>query len=254
MTNTVCILTNFRTGSTAFTLLKSEQYNLPYKGELFSHERPWDYGPALAAFKELENIRDGIVPPDEYSKLGQRDFKQIYKDELKKGTPACFKLMPDHVVQPWLKNIDPEHDLEIAQSCDKVYVLYRRNWADQVKSWVGMRANGEFGKNGLKHDRKSGDPRLVDFHWNMHVGTEYQVERVVRDINIRDWEFAKLCTGQLMNNYKRLAYLYKQLPNAELVCMEDFYATQPYKKYNHEFVWSNGEPEIPDFDVEGLFT
>jgi hypothetical protein len=251
MTNTVCIVTNYRSGSTAFTLLKSEEYNLPYKGELFSHERPWGYGDILPHWEELENERFGKVPPGTYARPGF-DYKGYFTEELKKGTPACFKLMPDHVVQTWT-DIPVSHDLEIAKSADKVYFLYRRDWKAQCLSWIAMRVNGEFGKNGLKHDRKSGDPRGVDFHWNMHVGKEYKVDKVSRRIEINDQQFVNLLVHQLKNNYLRMAELYKHLPNAELVCMEDFYETQPYKKYNHEFVWVNGEPEIPDFDVEGLF-
>ena len=44
MTTNVAILTNFRTGSTNFTLQKAEEYDLPYKGELFSQERKFSNG------------------------------------------------------------------------------------------------------------------------------------------------------------------------------------------------------------------
>ena len=44
MMSNVVVLTNFRTASTTFTLIKSEEYNLPYKGELFSHEKPHQIG------------------------------------------------------------------------------------------------------------------------------------------------------------------------------------------------------------------
>lgn len=249
MTKTVCVLTNFRTGSTAFTLIKSEEYGLPYKGELFSHERPWDYGDVLARWKELETMRDDPTHPGFDN---SRPIKRIFMDEIKKKNPICFKLMPDQVCEIW-RNDGCRNDFEIAADCDKVYLLYRRDWRRQALSWVGMRCNGEFGKNGLKHDRRSGDPRLVDFHWNMHVGTEYKVEKVVREIKIRDLQFVNLVIEQLMNNYKRLAQLYKEIPNIELVCMEDYFAGTPYLPYNHEFVWLDGEPEIPEFDVEGLF-
>ena len=46
MINQVAIITNFRTGSTSFTLLKAEEYKLPYKAELFAHNRPEPLGRA----------------------------------------------------------------------------------------------------------------------------------------------------------------------------------------------------------------
>lgn len=253
MTNTVCVLTNYRAGSTSFTLLKSKEYDLPYKGELFSHERPWGYGPHLAHWEELEISRKNPDDPRIPEWNNQRDFRSDWIKEIKKGTPICFKLMPDHVTRPW----DPapeDTDIDIVKSCDKVYLLYRRDFRAQFLSWVGIRASGEFGKNGLKHHRKSGDPRGVDFHWAMHVGTEYQIETVEKRVGgDMNGEWVRQLTNQLILNYKRLAHIYKTVPNIELVCMEDYFGKTDYLPYNHKLIWENGMPEVPEFDVEGLF-
>ena len=257
MVNTVCVLTNFRAGSTAFTLLKSKEYDLPYMGELFSHERPWAYGGHLAFWQELEMGRDDPDNPLIPTFVQGRPFREDYIKALKIGEQTCFKLMPDHVIEPWRRKPWPhgEVDLEIVKSVDKVILLYRRDWKAQVLSWVALRTNGEFGRNGLRHSRKSGNPRLVDFHWNMHVAEDYYDEAVVRELNVDpESQYVENLAGQLKLNYLRMAELHKQLDNVEVVCMEDFFATQPYKKYNHVFDWKQGEPVVEDFDVEGLFT
>lgn len=269
MTNTVCVLTNYRTGSTAFTLLKSREHDLPYKGELFSHERPWDYGPHLSHWEELEIIRCMKNPDSKDPRIEKykdrietewnvhRDFKGDWMKEIAKGTPICFKMMPDHVVQPW--NPDPPHtdqtdDIEILKSCDKVYLLYRRDWKAQLKSWIGIRANGKFGDNGLKDHRKSGDPRGVDYHFAMHVGDHYEIDEVKKPVRgDMHGQWVEQLKGQLKYNYLRMAYLYKNVPGIELVCMEDYFEQTPYLPYNHKVIWEDGEPDIPEFDVEGLF-
>lgn len=258
MTNTVCVLTNYRTGSTAFTLLKGRELDLPYKGELFSHERPWGYGPHLAFWEEMEISRKDKDDPRiaEWNNK-PRDFKGDWMKEIAKGTPICFKMMPDHVVAPWGKEepyAPTDDDIEIVKSCDKVYLLYRRDWEAQVRSWIGIRACGKFGENGLKNPRTSGDPRHEDYHFAMHVGDHYEeetVEKPVRGEMNGSWTSDLI--GQLRQNYLRMAYIYKNVPGIELVCMEDFFAETPYLPYNHKVVWETGEPDVPEFDVEGLF-
>ena len=246
MTNTVCVLTNFRTGSTAFTLIKSEEYDLPYKGELFSHERPWGYGDVRARWEEMEFDRDGKSPPEGWPQ--GRDIHQLFYDELNKKSPICFKLMPGQVRKN--ENVTAK---KVAEACDKVYLLYRRDWKSQALSWIGMRSDGRFGQNGLAHHRRSGDPRTRDFHFKMHVSTEPADNKMIREIKIDNPQWAPMLCNQLIEEYKDLQKLYEELDNVELICMEDYFSEQPYIKYNHEFVWLDGEPEVPDFDVEGLF-
>lgn len=248
--NTVCILTNYRTGSTSFNLLKSQEHNVPYKGSLFALSRPWGYGDVLAEWEENE-MKD--ADPSITFNRSSLTFKQIFMNNVAAGMPACFKLTPDQVYQHWVED-DPEHDLQIAESCDKVYILYRRDFRAQALSYIGMRCNGEYNHNGISHQYKSGNPRKVDFYWKTHVGTSYNDDKVVREIKLNNQEFADGLIRQLTNNYNRLSELYTRLPNAELVCMEDFFGQTDYLPYNHEFVWLNGEPQIPEFDVEGLFS
>ena len=256
MTNTVCVLTNFRAGSTSFTLLKSKEFDLPYKGELFSHERPWDYAGHKGHWEELDIARKQPDNPLVKTFTRDRDFFGDYLKGLQSGEQICFKLMPDHIVKTWELNEDPtldERDVEVVRACDKVYLLYRRDWEAQVLSWVGMRCDGRFGQNGFKNHRH-GLVHGVDYHVNMHLGTEYGENTVMRKIKgDMQGTFVKQTVQQLVNNYKRMAYIKSVVPNIEVVCMEDYFGELPYLKYNHEYIWDNGKPDIPDFDVEGLF-
>jgi hypothetical protein len=256
MTNTVCVLTNFRAGSTSFTLLKSEEYNLPYKGELFSHERPWDYAGHLSFGQEANLARTEPDNPRIKEFVPGRDFFGDYTRGMKNGEPICFKLMPDHIVRTWELLEDPtldERDVDVVRSCDKVYILYRRDFEAQALSWIGMRCDGKFGVNGFTQNPRHGNPTGVEYHKRMHLGTEYgatQIRKIKGDMH---GTFVDQIIGQLINNYKRMAYIQSVVPNIEVVCMEDYFSELPYLKYNHEYVWEDGKPEIPEFDVEGLF-
>ena len=91
MTRNVVILTNFRTGSTSFTLKKSEEYRLPYKGELFSHERPHPIGKLPA--------KQTIVAQYGYSSYAWVDTylsRWNLFQELQAGNQACYKMEVRH--------------------------------------------------------------------------------------------------------------------------------------------------------------
>ena len=258
MTKTVCVLTNFRAGSTSFTLQKAVEYDLPYKGELFSHERPWPYA-GIEAYHQEMKIRlnhkdDPRIPERDARTTNGFDFTSTYIKGLQDREPICFKLMPDHTTPNWRKPLPNTHDIDIVKSCEKVYLLYRRDWYAQAMSWVALRANGKFGENGFAHPLRNGSQTTFDFHWKMHVGKEYGEKTVEKKVKgDMHGHFVHMCLEQLMNNYKRLAEIYHEVPGIELVCMEDFFATTDYKKYNHEFIWEDGMPDIPEFDTEGLF-
>lgn len=259
--NSVCVLTNYRTGSTSFTLIKAEEYDLPYAGEVYSIERPWPIGNVMSSWQEKDiNTRrkkEGL----DVIRFPAADHAELLTQELEKGEKACFKLMPNQLRNK-LENEDPDYIKRIATACDKIYVLYRRDFKAQALSWIGMRMSAGtdgWGKVGFKKDRTL-DWRLIDKHRNAHLATspDRLAERVIRQVETKPGEqryelFIKYRIEELIKNYQVLAELYKEFPNAELVCMEDYFAQTDYMKYNHEFEWNPGPPEIPDFDVEGLF-
>lgn len=251
----VCVLTNFRAGSSAFTLLKSLEYGLPFCGEVFAHERPWGIGKIPAAWQERDLAKEMREKGGKYDWPYQnQDVRSLLLNELENGHLACFKLMPIQV------RMQEEGFAErVANACDKVYLLYRRDYIAQCLSWIGMRctATGKYhwGDTGFKKNWPRYGMGRVDRNINCHLADspERLDERVIREIEgeVPQERVDKL-VKEINENYVLLSELYKKLDNVELVCMEDFFANTPYMKYNHEFRFEN-KPEIENLDVEALF-
>lgn len=247
--NKVCVVTNFRTASTSFTLLKADMYKLPYKAELFSHEKPSALGSIPSRGELVANMR-----ALKYADLIQSDANLLF--ELKyKNTPACFKIMPSH-----FKNTHKDHTEimhEVLASVDKIYYLYRRDFISQVKSWIVVRRYGDFDKTGFRVDASSHEPdrRLRETHLGL-LGN-YETHKVTIDPKCRELngDFGEITIpnlrDQLADNYLQMAKLYKMFPG-ELVCSEDYFSGKRYNPYNREITWTE-EPEIKDLDVEKLF-
>ena len=232
--NSVCVITNFRCASTSFTLLKSEEYDLPYKGELFSHERPYRIGDVPAKW-ELEEFT-----------YKERD--EITKDvnllrEIQKGEPCCFKLMPRHIKNEALRE-------ELIQSVDKIYYLYRRDFRAQMKSWIASRMKGDWDQTGFKvvTDRHRDH---IQRQKEIHLGRLGKKEKVKRHIKIQPIPTLETLSLEIKRNYTKMSELYKKFPG-ELVCMEDYFSGDKYNPYNVETILEN-EIDIPHLDVESLF-
>jgi len=255
MMSNVVVLTNFRTASTTFTLIKSEEYNLPYKGELFSHEKPHQIG-SIPGVGEL--VRDGVSNHNQnliYSRWN-------IHTELAKGHAACYKIMPSHFK-------GNSFQLEtVLKNADKVYYLYRRDFMAQIKSWMEVRLSGSFDKTGFATnvavDQRDGlgDPYVRRMH-QVHRGTYMNAEtyRNTVDPNCHDFTNSKTdvetkaLVKQLVGNYETMSDMYKRVPGV-LVCYEDYFSGDSYKPYNREITWTS-EPQVnqyvPNWDIESYF-
>ncbi len=242
MINQVAIITNFRTGSTSFTLLKSEQYKLPYKAELFAHNRPEPLGRAKSAYQINENYKHWS--PEEKAAATSEEF---FIQQLEAGHACCFKVMPNQI-----KSDDSM--ARILNQVDKVYYLYRRDFLAQLKSWITVRQKGDFGGTGFINGKNTrGVEKMKELHLAKHgVGETVKhhidiAEDIKRNPSLRTHN---LCKG-LIENYERMAEIMKKHPG-ELICMEDYFKELSYPAYNREITWET-EPEIPeDFNVEKL--
>lgn len=266
MTSNVAILTNFRTGSTTFTLNKAEEYDLPYKGELFSHERPHGIGRLkdLGAFRESFKINDEILSSYTLSNWN------IY-EELRKKHPACYKIMPSHFNKQWLngnpKTMTDYHQLQLVlEQADKVYYLYRRDFRAQIKSWLAVRRDGSFAFTGFETNTPLHWEMIEDAYYKrveqLHRGSFRAGETYKATIDPNDPVFHEKTTmamnalvRQLVENYNVMAEMYKRVPG-QLVCYEDYFVGDKYNPYNREITWTS-EPEIDQYvtnwDIEGLF-
>jgi hypothetical protein len=248
MTTNVAILTNFRTGSTSFTLKKAEEHNLPYKGELFSHEKPYTIG----WLKATENNNWNIF-----------DVLRIGKEK------ACYKIMPSHFDKTvnGKTKIDTFQIQTILEHADKVYYLYRRDFRAQIKSWLAVRRDGSFGHTGFLTNipihyggtEAEYTQRLSQLHSGSYGKTEepYKATMDPDDpvFHAKTTMSIKSLVKQLNDNYEEMAELYKRVPG-ELVCYEDYFSGDQYNPYNREIKWTS-EPEIDQYvntyDIEGLF-
>ena len=242
MINQVAIITNYRTGSTSFTLLKAEEYKLPYKAELFAHNRPEPLGRAKSKYQIQLNHQDWSQEEKDWA-----TSEEFFLQQLEAGHACCFKVMPNQ--------IKTEGGMDrVLNKVDKIYYLYRRDFMAQLKSWITVRQKGDFGGTGFMTFKNS---RGVDKMRELHLAKLGIGEPVKHHINIdEDWKRNQqlrsnnLCTG-LIDNYKAMEETMKEHPG-ELICMEDYFKELHYPAYNREITWEK-EPEIPeDFDVEKL--
>jgi len=232
----ICIITNFRCASTAFNLLKAEEYGVPYKGELFSHEKTFDIGNT-----------------DKFKKFSGTRTNENFYAELKnnESVECCFKIMPVHT------QYDVDFLIDIAKATDKVYYLYRRDFLSQLTSYIAIRAYGNAQKTGFRtnvgfNQREERARQLV-------LGTLGEEKTYELEMSLKDRELnglhgnigVKMLRRQLIRNYEVMAEAYKIFPG-ELICKEDYFTEEKYKPYNRKVTW-NEDPNFEDFDVEGLF-
>lgn len=242
MINTVCIVTNFRTASTTFNLLKSEEYDLPYKGEMLSHERARPLGNAPSIWQLRKSNVEGTT---QYTKAEILDLSSdaAFLKEIQKGEPCCFKLMPSHIN-------DDKMLYDIVSSCDKVYYLYRRDFKAQLESYLAARLGGDWQSTGFATPTR--DTHSMDRIKEVHLGTKGKIDTVVKHLDPNaNPRLRRLIAGHLINNYIRMANLYKRIPG-ELICTEDYFTKDKYNPYNREIHWTQ-DPNLEDFDTEGLF-
>jgi hypothetical protein len=240
----VCVITNFRTGSTSFTLLKAEEYNLPYKAEMFSHDRPYGLGKAKAKWEVASKMHEYTEEEKRF-----RISEDLFLDQIAVGEPCCFKVMPNQVKEEG--NMD-----KLLQTVDKIYYLYRRDFKAQAKSWIAVRRIGDFGGTGfISMEKRKNTEKMKELHLGI-LGKEQTVKHHIdlTDESTVNWSVKSgfLIAG-LIKNYRDMANLYRQYPG-ELICMEDYFAERDYPRYNREITWEV-EPNWPepDFNPENLF-
>lgn len=264
MTTNVAILTNFRTGSTSFTLEKSKEYNLPYKGELFSHEKPHTIGSLLniKEFLAKHKYQDHQIAT--YALSNWNIF-----DELRRGADACYKIMPTHFNKRFngKTKVDLFQLQAVLEEADKVYYLYRRDFRAQIKSWLAVRRDGSFGHTGFITNTaispRATEADYVQRLYQLHSGSFGKTEEPYKaTLDPNDPVFhskteiaIKSLVRQLVENYNAMSEMYKRVPG-QLVCYEDYFISDKYNPYNREITWT-GEPEIdqyvPNWDIEGMF-
>lgn len=235
--NKVLIITNFRTASTAFTLLKAEEYDLPYCGEMFSHEKPFNIG-KTGEVKKLENRTT-----------------RVWLDELRTNdeVKCCFKVMPVHF--KW----DMDGLGECCRSVDKIYYLYRKDFLGQLDSYISVRGYIDSQHTGFITNTPPGQKEKRARQLVLgELGKTKEPIKIEMDynddaINGTKGTFVNVkgLRNSLIRNYQVMADLYKKYPG-ELVCKEDYFAGEKYNPYNREVTWKN-RPDIEDFDVESLF-
>ena len=101
----VCVLTNYRTGSTFFIR------------ETFLSNR--------------------IMPMGDWEHFNNNKSFEFLLDELKQRTAFVFKLMPDQI------QLDEAKYNDILGECDEVVYLYRRDFEAQARGWIAWNISGD---------------------------------------------------------------------------------------------------------------
>ena len=101
----VCVLTNYRTGSTFFIR------------ETFLSNR--------------------IMPMGDWEHFNNNKSFEFLLDELKQRTAFVFKLMPDQI------QLDEAKYNDILGECDEVVYLYRRDFEAQARGWIAWNMAGD---------------------------------------------------------------------------------------------------------------
>jgi|GEM_PF-4212204 hypothetical protein len=233
----VCIVTNFRAASTALTLLKAEEYDIPYVGELFSHEKPFNIGSTV-------DLR-----PKE--KTHERYIQELREN---KDLECCFKLMPQHA------QFNVEMIGEILATVDKVYYLYRSDFKGQLISYMANRGYGREQETGFK--TKTSPANRQQRARELVLGELGKTKQpVIIKMSLTDPQLAGNIGGismptlrhGLIRNYEVMAAAYRLYPG-ELIRKEDYFSGERYNPYNRFVEWKNGEVvEIEDFNVDALF-
>jgi|TARA_B100001093_G_scaffold334783_1_gene319635 hypothetical protein len=101
----VCVITNYRTGSTFFIR------------ETFLTNR--------------------IMPMGDWEHFNNnKDFNYLLH-ELQQRTAFSFKLMPDHI------KLDKDKYHKILSQCDELVYLYRRDFEAQARGWIAWNKSGD---------------------------------------------------------------------------------------------------------------
>ena len=100
----ICLLTNYRTGSTFFLRETFQNNQLPL--------------------------------PDDWEYFNQRNFLQAYK-KIKRHPEFIFKLMPDQI-QHNFEKLDALKGI-----CNQFVYLYRRDFEAQARSWIAWNVSGD---------------------------------------------------------------------------------------------------------------
>lgn len=128
-----------------------------------------------------------------------------------------LKIMADHVGHDMQKLSD------IVTRCDRIIYVYRRDFKAQALSWLAADSTASY------NDLKKLDGSVA--------------ELIVPNLTP---EYVDKQVDMLKNNYITMGKLYKKYPG-EVICLDDFETKDPYTR---KYVWTNGQPEIPEFNVE----
>ena len=209
--NSFCVISNYRCGTSTFTMKLAEQYNVPYCGELFNSGKPFPIGNAGRKAPHPQKV-----------------------EAVKNGAQGAFKIFPNQCSYEVMKNM--------MIAADKTYYLYRRDFAAQCRSWIGMSATGDYGNNGFIKDP------------NKKIsGINGEYGKTVKHVIKSNQQVANSKINQLKSNWEIIRKLYKDLPQFEVVCYEDyFHSINDWKPYNREYTWKN-KLNIPEYDVESIF-
>jgi hypothetical protein len=176
----VCLVTNYRTGSTFFIRETFKVNKIPPTPN-------WEHFNSTKSFNESFNL-------------------------LRKGPSFIFKLMPDQI----------DHSVsgikQIANRCDEMVYLYRRDFVAQASSWVAWNLTGD-------HEHHWGEDRMYEVEPTQEIADKY--------------------TNQLLENYQSMKYIYNQYPG-KVFCLEDFPNQYPY---NRNYKWMS-KVSIPKYNVQ----
>jgi len=241
----IAIISNWRTGSTYFTMKKAHEHGVPFMGELFHVSRPFSIGEVPRGWITEESIREELrhLPAKEASDT-------MIIEALENGHPGCFNLRPGQ--------IEDKYWPYLFENLDKVYYLYRRNWDAQVRSFVSVDLRGDWGVTGWFFQRP-GDEHTPPDHTDEEMrnqkilGTWYNRTKPYISKVRPTFDLLEDRAALLIREYIRMYRCYKQHPG-ELVAYEDWYTGEQYRPDN-KHVYYLGEEELmyPKFDTVGLF-
>lgn len=238
----ICVVSNYRTASTNFTMKLSLEYDLPYAGEAFSHERPFRVGNQLKGWDDsgLNDLREKGWTHWECKNYSD----DTLIEEIKGGAEVCFKLMPTHIQTH-------EKRVELLEACDEVYYLYRKDYLAQLKSWVAMRCTGDWSNNGFI--RTTLDEPSMKYFWESHHGEITGLGPTVHHDIDADQCFVDQMHSEIWPGYEMQRALWKEVPG-EVYAMEDYYTGALYIPYNRTYNWINEDSIVwPSYDTTTVF-
>jgi hypothetical protein len=227
---TVC---NYRTGSCAFSVMKSMQYGVPWLGHLFHSSRPFPIGGVNRVWQPQEPL-PGMNLKDEGD--------QVILDALKNGEPGSFIVKPGQ--------LDQRHWEELFDNVDLVYYLYRRNFPATVRSQVIAELKSDFGTGWyVPEEIKKGDDKQLLARYQ-HLGV-WSHSTPQKQVSNPTQEFVHDQAALLIREYMRMYDCYKRYPG-ELVAFEDYFTGELYNPYNR-YVTMDYDYTVPNFYPSQLF-